>query len=236
LKKLISIFLLSAASFIATNLAAQTDTIINGHHYKIVDESQDTTKTIPKPVEPVKTKEPKKKKHIAPLDSTFVINNKKLSYYNNWLTVGGGINQNLTFHRKFGFSGGLDFNFHIQHHYFQLGTFISGEKFGFYDNYEFHLGYGKRYEDKDVHFSGFAGISYSTGFLKVGDSVYTKPFAVPGLYVQVEGVKKVTYDVGIGASLFVDCNAQQSILGARLILYFSGAYKGKKYYDGKNPD
>ena len=110
---------------------------------------------------------------------------------------------------------------------------ISGENFGFYDNYEFHVGYGKRYEDKDVHFAGFAGISYSTGYAKVGDSVYTRPFKQPGIYAQIEGIKKVTYDVGVGVSFFVDWNQEQAIFGTRLVLYFSGAYKGKKYNDGK---
>ncbi|MFL5765257.1 MAG: hypothetical protein ACJ77K_15040 [Bacteroidia bacterium] len=236
MKKIISIILLSAVCFIAGNAFAQTDTVINGHHYKIVEEKTDTVVKAPVITQPVKAKEPKKVKHVPPMDSTFVINNKKLSYYNNWLTLGGGINQNLTYHRKFGFSGGLDYNFHIKQHYFQLGTFISGEKFGFYDNYEFHLGYGKRYEDKDVHFAGFVGISYSTGYGKVGDTVYTRPFAQPGIYAEVEGVKKIAYDVGIGGSLFADYNQEQGILGAKIILYFSGAYQGKRFYDGKTPE
>jgi hypothetical protein len=218
---------------IAAALHAQTDTVINGRHYKIVEETPDTVKKTA--VAPMVRPE-KKPKHVIPVDSTFVLNNKKLSYYNNWLTIGGGINQNLTYNRKFGFAGGLDFNFHIQRHYFELGAFLSGEQFGFYDNYEFHLGYGKRYEDKDVHFAGFACLSYSTGYGKVGDTVYTRPFKQPGIFAQVEAVKKVTYDVGIGASFFVDYNQEQSIFGARLILYFSGAYRGKKYYDGKNPE
>jgi hypothetical protein len=221
-------------NLIAFQLHSQTDTVINGKRYKIVEEPVDTAKKIS--VQPPEVKKEKKKKHIIPVDSTFVLNNKKLSYYNNWLTVGGGINQNLTYKRKPGFSGGLDFNFHIQQQYFQLGTFLSGERFGFYDNYQFHLGYGKRYEDKDVHFAGFACISYSTGYAKVGDTVYTRHFSEPGLYVSIEAVKKVTYDVGIGASFFVDYNQEQGIFGAKLILYFSGAYRGKKYYDGKSAD
>lgn len=176
----------------------------------------------------------KHKKRPIPIDSTFTLNNKKLSYYNNWLTAGGGFQQNLTYKRKPGFSGGLDFDFHLQQHYFQVGTMISGENFGFYDNYEFHVGYGKRYEDKDVHFAGFAGISYSTGYAKVGDSIYIRHFKQPGIYAQIEGIKKVTYDVGVGVSFFVDWNQEQAIFGTRLVLYFSGAYKGKKYNDGKN--
>ena len=225
MKKHFSFLLFIAISFFANHLSAQTDTVINGKHYQIVEEKKDTSAIV----------SGKKKKHIPPSDSTFVLKNKKLSYYNNWLTVGGGLNQNLTYKRKAGFSGGLDFNFHIKQHYFQLGTMITGEKFGFYDNYEFHLGYGKRYEDKDIHFAGFAGLSYSTGFTK-NDSVYINPFTQPGIYAQIEAVKKITYDVGIGAAFFADWNQTQAIFGARFIIYFSGAYKGKKFSDGKTPD
>ena len=111
---------------------------------------------------------------------------------------------------------------------------ITGESFGFYDNYEFHAGYGKRFEDKDIHFSGFAGISFSTGYGKVGDTVYVRPYSQPGLYAQLEAVKKLTYDVGAGVSLFVDWNQEQAIFGARFIVYFSGAYRGKRFNDGKS--
>jgi hypothetical protein len=59
---------------------------------------------------------------------------------------------------------------------------------------------------------------------------------LPGIYAQVEAVKKITYDVGAGAAFYVDWNQEQAIFGARFILYFSGAYKGKKFADGKNSD
>ena len=226
MKKQLSVFLFIAINFIVCSIFSQTDTVINGKHYKIVEEKKETAI--------IKTD--KKKKNIPPLDSTFVINNKKLCYYNNWLTAGAGLQQNLTYKRSLGFTGGLDFNFHIKQHYFQLGANLSGESFGFYNNYEFHLGYGKRYEDKDIHLAGFAGISYSTGYAKVGDTVYTRPFSLPGLYAQVEVIKKITYDVGAGAAFFVDWNQEQAILGARFIVYFSGAYKGKKYATGKSID
>ena len=196
MKKRISFLLVIAISFFASQLSAQTDTIINGKHYKMVDEKKDDSKT---------NSVSKHKRELPPVDSTFVINNKKLRYYNNWMTIGGGFQQNLTYKRKPGFSGGLDFDFHIKQQYFQLGGMISGERFGFYDNYQFHVGYGKRYEDKDVHFAGFIGVSYSTGYLKAGDSVYTTPFKAPGIYGQLEAVKKVTYDVGLGISLYGDC-------------------------------
>jgi len=186
--------------------------VINGVHYKAVPENTNVSKP---------------KRHYAPLDSEFVIENKRLKYYNSWVTGGAGAQQNLSYKRALGFAGGLDFNFHIKQHYFQLGTEITGEKFGFYSNYQFHLGYGKRFEDKDIHFAGFVGPSYSSGFGKV-DSVYTRKYAQVGAYVQIEIVKKITYDVGIGASFFADWNQEQTLIGLRAILYFSGAYKGKK--------
>ena len=229
MKKHFYFLIFIAINFIASSTFSQTDTVINGVHYKKVEEPKQTDTSITAVTV-------KKKRHIPPSDSTFILKNKKLRYYNNWLTVGGGFNQNLTYKRKIGFAGGLDYNFHLKQHYFQLGTFISGEKFGFYDNYEFHLGYGKRFEDKDIHFAGFAGVSYSTGYGKVGDTVYTRPFSQPGIYAQIEGVKKITYDVGAGFTFFVDWNQEQAIFGAKFIVYFSGAYRGKKYNDGKNVD
>ena len=213
MKKHFYFLIFLAINFIATSAFSQTDTVINGKRYKIVEETPETQTTITG----------KKKKRLPPVDSTFVLKNKKLRYYNNWLTVGGGFNQNLTYKRKIGFAGGLDFNFHLKQHYFQLGTFISGESFGFYDNYQFHAGYGKRYEDKDIHFAGFAGLSYSTGYAKVGDTVYTRPFSKPGIYAQIEAVKKITYDVGAGLTFFADLNQEQAIFGAKFIVYYSGA-------------
>ena len=125
MKKRIPFLLLIVISFIASHLSAQTDTIINGKHYKMVEEKKDSSTSISASV--------KHKRKLPPVDSTFVINNKKLQFYNNWLTAGGGFQQNLTYKRKPGFSGGLDFDFHIKQQYFQLGAMISGEKFGFYD-------------------------------------------------------------------------------------------------------
>lgn len=175
------------------------------------------------------TKTVKPKKHIPPIDSTFVIDNKMFRYYNNWITLGAGIQQNFSYGYKLGFSGGVDFNFHVKQHYFQTGTVITGERFGFYNNYQFHLGYGKRYEDKNFHAAGFVGPSYSIGYGKVGDTVYTRPYKQVGVYGQVELIKKITYDVGAGVALFADYNQEQTLIGARFLIYFSGAYRGKKY-------
>lgn len=211
----------------ATHLYAQTDTsktsdeiIINGKRYKAVDDK--------------KAGSVKSKKTNDFPDSIFVVDNKKFQYYNNWLTIGGGGQQNLSYKRELGFAGGLDFNFHIKKNYFQAGILLSGERFGSYNNYQLHLGYGKRFEDKDYHFAASLGVSYSTGnqVTLIDSTKYIKrTFNQPGLYIQGEVVKKITYDVGMGASLFIDWNQEQSMIGLRFILYFSGAYTGKKNKD-----
>lgn len=217
MKNQFRILVLITFSFII-KLNAQTDTVINGKHYQAVDDKKtDATK-------PVQAKE---KKHQPPLDSMFVVNGKKMKFYNSWLTLGGGIQQNLTYKRKYGFAGGVDFNFHIKHEYFQLGTVITGEKFGSYDNYNFHLAYGKRYEDRDFHTAVFLGVSYSTGYAMVDSTHrYERGFKEPGIYLEGQVIKKLSYDVGAGISIFGDYNQEQAIVGARFIIFFSGAYKG----------
>jgi hypothetical protein len=60
---------------------------------------------------------------------------------------------------------------------------------------------------------------------------YEKAFKEPGIYIEGQVIKKLTYDVGIGLSVFADYNQQQGIAGGRLIIYFSGAYQGK--YNGQ---
>jgi len=228
-KKFFILFLFCVVTICAaTHICAQTDTsktsdeiIINGKRYKAVDDKK-------------KTEAVKSKKATKSPDSIFVVDNKKFQYYNNWLTIGGGGQQNLSYKRELGFAGGLDFNFHIKKNYFQAGTLLSGERFGSYNNYQLHLGYGKRFEDKDYHFAAFLGVSYSSGnqVTLIDSTRYIKrAFNQPGLYIQGDVVKKITYDVGMGASLFIDWNQEQSMIGLRFILYFSGAYTGKKFKD-----
>lgn len=222
-KKLTILFFITIRIFISADSVAQTDTvkgkdeiIINGKHYKAVDEKKGNIET-------------KNKKRQIPLDSEFVIKNNRFRYFNNWLTIGGGLQQNLTYKRSLGFAGGLDFNFHIKQNYVQTGILITGENFNFLTNYQFHVGYAKRFEDKDVQFVIAVGPAISSGFSKVGDTTYTRHYLEPGIYLQGDVVKKIKYDVGVGASLFADWNQEQTMIGLRFILYFSGSYKGKKH-------
>ncbi len=223
MNKQFNILLIIIGIFISFNLVSQTDTvkgkdevIINGKHYKAVEEKKQSIET-------------SKRKRQIPIDSEFVIKNNRFRYYNNWITIGGGFQQNLTYKRSLGFAGGLDFNFHVKQHYLQTGILVTGENYNFLTNYQFHLGYAKRFEDKDVQFVIAVGPTISSGYAKVGDTTYTRHYVEPGLYLQGDVIKKIKYDVGIGASLFADWNQEQTIVGLKFILYFSGSYKGKKH-------
>ncbi len=207
--------------FFALPAYAQKDTVINGKHYKLVD-----------PKKPVTVNG----KRMIPLDSEFVIDNKRFQYYNNWVNIGFGAQQNLTYGIGLGFAGSADFNFHIKRYYFQIGGQLTGEHIGSYNNYQIHFGYGKRFEDKDVHVAGFAGLSYSSGYGRDSDSTYNRPYSKPGLYIEGEIVKKISYDIGLGGSLFADWNKEQSMIGARFIVYFSGSFRGKKKDLNRDPD
>ncbi len=147
--------------------------------------------------------------------------------YNNWLSAGGGIAKNSQFGGQ-QFTGGIDYNFHIQKEYFQFGLFVTGDQFGEYNNYQFHLCYGKRTEDGNLNFAYFGGLSFSTFYERQGNGYDQNPIKDVGLYFNTELIKKFTYDTGGGISAFADINSHRLILGAKLDLFFSGAYKGKK--------
>lgn len=175
-------------------------------------------------------------RRLIPLDSEFVRDNKKFRYYNKWFSCGYGVLQNVSEDTKLGKTLGADLNFHIRRNYFQTGLELTSPEIKFsggFSNYQFHAGYGLRYEDKDVHFSGFLGLSYSTGYKNTKVDTVTidsRYYYEPGIYTQVEIIKKIAFDVGLGASLFADWNKEQTLIGLRAVLYFSGSYRGKKYH------
>lgn len=149
--------------------------------------------------------------------------------HSNWMSGGAGYAINSSF-KNAQFNMGADFNFHITDKYFQAGLFLSGDAFGSYNNRQFHACYGKRKETNSINFAYFGGLSFSSLFrLDGATGLYgsTAESAV-GIYGNVQFVKKIKYDIGIGISAFADVNTVQNIFGVRLDVYFSGAYKGRK--------
>ena len=49
-----------------------------------------------------------------------------------------------------------------------------------------------------------------------------------GVYFSAQAVTKFTYDIGFGVELSGEYSPQQSSLGIKFILFFSGSYRGPK--------
>lgn len=108
---------------------------------------------------------------------------------------------------------------------------MSGERFLSNNNIQAHLGYGLRKETPKTNLAAFAGLSYYTGVVGIKDTsgnfvpVY---YAAPGLYISGQAITKLSYDIGIGLEVFGELSKFQSIAGFKIILFFSGAYRGVK--------
>ena len=160
-----------------------------------------------------------------------IINNgKRYRIHNNYFTAGGGFftsTKRSTTQKSFG----MDLQFHIKKHRFQVGGFISGNEFLGANNLSTHLGYGWRKESTKYNFAFYTGIQYSYGVYGVADSdSTTKPifYSVPGVYVSGQAIRKLIYDIGIGVELYSEINTTQYIGGIKFIVFFSDAYRGLK--------
>lgn len=167
-----------------------------------------------------------------------VYDGKRYRVYNNWLSAGAGWAYN-THREKDQKSVGVDFNFHIKKQEFQLGVFTTGNNFTPGNNYNFHLGLGLRRERPKYNLAAFVGPSASYFYRPLKDTLnydISRLYNEVGGYACVQVVYKIKYDIGLGLDLFADYNKTQAIFGTRVILFFSGAYRGIKtghYMDGK---
>jgi hypothetical protein len=160
-----------------------------------------------------------------------VYDGKRYRIHNNWLSAGAGANFNTRW-PKDEKNIAADFSFHIKQQYLRIGGFMSGADFHAQNNYNIHLGVGVRKEETKYNLSAFIGPSASYFKRPLKDSADYNLLTVyneVGAYACIEAIYKVTYDVGIGGQIFCDYNKVQTVYGVRLVLYFSGAYRGIKY-------
>jgi hypothetical protein len=160
-----------------------------------------------------------------------VYDGKRYRVYNSWLSVGAGAGYNSKW-PKDEKNIAADFSISIKKHYFRLGGFESGTDFTANNNYSFHLCYGIRKETEKYNLSAFIGPSTSYFRRPLSDSTnynLARVYNAVGGYAVVEAVYKLKYDVGVGGQIFCDYNPIQMVYGVRLIVYFSGAYRGIKY-------
>jgi hypothetical protein len=161
------------------------------------------------------------------------LDGKKYRIYNNYVTLGIGKGYNSIWNSGF-ITTGADFNFHIQKTYFQMGGYVQGPSFYNKQQVQLHGAAGYRKESYKYFWAAFGGLSYSNGFYpfmlkdaKGEDSVTTYPImSQVGVYTAVQFFYKLKFDYGIGLTLFGDINSKQYFVGARVELFFSGAYRG----------
>ena len=165
-----------------------------------------------------------------------IIKDNVFKIYSNWLSGGGGVGQSSLRGKMPQFVGGVDYNFHIQDKYFQVGVLVSGDaydNYGFfqysnYTNYELHACLMKRYETAALNFSYCGGLAVSEFYIWNDTQQQYDLNKTVKLYLCAQLIRKITYDVGVGLDVFADVNMQQSLFGARAVLFFCGSYKGKK--------
>lgn len=159
---------------------------------------------------------------------------KRYRIYNNYITIGGSFfNSSLRTDVQKGL--GLDFHFHIKRQYFQTGIAISGYNFLENNQTQMRFGYGYRKETSKLNIAVFGGPTLFTGVYGVADTAGTYKasfYSGVGAYACAQAITKFAYDMGIGAELFGELNYKQSIIGIKLLMFFSSAYRGlKKNYN-----
>ncbi len=159
-----------------------------------------------------------------------VYDDKRYRVYNTYLTFGVG-KAYSDIRKKDQNCLNVDMQFHLTKQYFQVGFFMSGDELLKNTNASGHVCYGYRYEKELFNFAAFAGPSYSYFVTAVQDTSglfkVTRHTTLGG-YVCVQSIYKIKYDVGIGLELFADISSEQKMAGARIICFFSGAYRGVK--------
>ncbi|MFI5150316.1 MAG: hypothetical protein ACHQRM_11335 [Bacteroidia bacterium] len=157
-----------------------------------------------------------------------IVNGKRFRVYNNWMSIGMGEGFNTILPLAQSILN-VDLHFHISDQYFQLGTFLSGDRFLSFNNYNAHICYGLRREDTKSNKFMSLGPSYSWGFPYLGGGQYSSgSYSAAGLYAEGEWIFKVAYDLGLGVSAFADWNTRQTVGGLRLELFFSLGYRGER--------
>ncbi|HXU27397.1 MAG TPA: hypothetical protein VN698_09210 [Bacteroidia bacterium] len=154
-----------------------------------------------------------------------VLQNKRYRIYNNYLSAGVGKCYNSGW-GEVDLCTAFDFNFHAGKKYFQVGGNLVGPALWNNNCIQLHAGWGHRIERCNYQLAAYGGLSFSDGYY-LKDSLKIKMNSV-GVYAALQAFYKLKFDYGIGLSTFVDVNAKQTLVGLKVELFFSGAYKGFK--------
>ena len=154
---------------------------------------------------------------------------KRYLVHNNYVTAGPG----------FAWSGiqkdvqrtlSVDLHLHIRKTQWLSGAIMSGDGFGSTNYLQLHTLYGYRNENTLYNIGCYAGPSWNSGVQTriLNGSKYPYFYNDWGMFVTLQGHKKLWYDIGIGLELFLNYTARQSLAGIRVTAFFSNAFKGKQ--------
>jgi hypothetical protein len=153
---------------------------------------------------------------------------KRYRLYTNYLTMGAGF-LSSSIRNNAQKMVGADYQFHIKRQYFQAGVAMSGTEFLSNNNVEVHVGYGLRRERNMTNLAAFIGPTLFTGVQGTPGVSDPSIYNGWGGYVCLQAVSKfVSYDIGLGGELFAEVSEKQTLLGFKIIVFFSGAYRGVK--------
>lgn len=156
-----------------------------------------------------------------------IFQNKRYRIHNNYLTFGRGLLAS-TIQLSGQAAYGADYHFHIRRHYMLAGALLSGESLFAANDAQLHVCYGIREEKNFTNVSLFGGPSLFTGVAGTPGVTAAKVYTGVGVYACFEAVFKIRYDIGLGFDVFAELSAKRNMGGLKVILYFSGAYMGKK--------
>ena len=158
-----------------------------------------------------------------------VIQNKRYRIYNNYLSAGVGQCYNSGW-KEFDLCSSFDFNFHARKNYFQIGGNLVGPALWNNNCIQLHAGWGYRIERSNYLLAAYGGVSFSDGYYL--QTTNTDTFKIRlgsvGVYAAVQCFYKLKFDYGLGVSTFFDVNQKQTLVGLKVELFFSGAYRGFK--------
>jgi hypothetical protein len=161
------------------------------------------------------------------------LDGKKYRIYSNYLTAGAGKCYNSIWNETM-LATAIDFNFHLNKQYFQIGGQLLGSSFGNNQLAQAHLGTGYHKESYKYFWSAYGGLCLTDGYYpRVGKDINGNDSLLPlgtmkevGIYAAFQAFYKIKFDYGIGGTLFADANSKEYTIGLRIELFFSGAFRG----------
>lgn len=162
-----------------------------------------------------------------------IINNKIYRPFSNYILLSTGTCFNIN-QRAVEKSGEVGYVFRIQQYFFQLGYHVSSNAFFLYRSPQklnnLFLMYGFRKENVKRNIDLFIGPSYAYGskyaFTDTIGNKWYSGFSTVGIKLSFDYDWKIFYDIGFGLNAYAEWNKYYPIVGIKINIYFSGAYRG----------